>query len=292
VMSLTSEFPEAAVFIAGHTHQLVPSRLTNGALLTQADHFGIYAGRVDLTFDRESKKLLNRQANCELMDSRVRLDHTVLSRAKSQLDESNAALAEPIGELADTLRARGRPGTPCDIEQLIGAAVTEALRERQVTIDGVFHGVFDENGALFAGKVTINDVWRVIPYENFLVTALLMPEEIRAVMEEAYASHEARNLMGFEIVAPGRGFDRRIVSMSLSDGRRLERDRRYVIAFNSFDSRSGGYHFMKLRAFLERPETNCTFHPVQTRDALIEYFRHHHVVRRITSAAQTRPLAA
>src|SRR6266404_7598549 len=40
VMALTSEFPEVAAFIAGHTHQAIPSRLTNGMLFTQADHFG------------------------------------------------------------------------------------------------------------------------------------------------------------------------------------------------------------------------------------------------------------
>src|SRR5438552_210323 len=57
VVALTSEFPEVAAFIAGHTHQTIPSRLTNGVLLTQADHFGLHVGRVDLTFDRRSKKL-------------------------------------------------------------------------------------------------------------------------------------------------------------------------------------------------------------------------------------------
>ena len=31
VMALTSEFPDVAVFIAGHTHQAIPGRLTNGA---------------------------------------------------------------------------------------------------------------------------------------------------------------------------------------------------------------------------------------------------------------------
>jgi 2',3'-cyclic-nucleotide 2'-phosphodiesterase (5'-nucleotidase family) len=280
VMSLTSEFPEVAVFIAGHTHQLVPSRLTNGALLTQADHFGIYAGRVDLTFDRESKTLLNRQARCVLMNSRIRMDQTVLSRAKSQLDQSAAVLASPIGELTDTLHARGRPGEPSEVEQLIGAAIAEALQEHQVTVDGVFHGVFDENGALPAGPKTVNDVWKLIPYENFLVTALLTPEEIKVVMEEAYASHEGRNLIGFDMITRGRGFDRRVVSMSLHGGRAVDPNRRYTIAFNSFDSRSAGHHFMKLRALLERPETSCTFHPIQTRDAMIAYFRNHHVVRR------------
>ena len=38
---------------------------------------------------------------------------------------------------------------------------------------------------------------------------------------------------------------------------------------------------MKLRDLLERPETHCAFHPVQTRDALIDYFRRHKVVHHI-----------
>src|SRR5438094_4250740 len=127
VMALTSEFPEAAVFIAGHTHQAIPSRLTNGMLFTQADHFGIHVGRVDLLFGRNSKKLLRREAMCELMDSRLHPDHVVISRAGSQLAESEAMLAQPIGELAETLHARGRRGQPSEIERLIGAAIMESL---------------------------------------------------------------------------------------------------------------------------------------------------------------------
>jgi hypothetical protein len=38
---------------------------------------------------------------------------------------------------------------------------------------------------------------------------------------------------------------------------------------------------MKLRALLDSPAVNCQFHPVQTRDALIEYFQRHKVVRKI-----------
>src|SRR5213075_3521912 len=101
VTALTSEFPDAAVFIAGHTHQAISSRLTNRVLFTQADHFGIHVGRVDLLFDRNSKKLLRREAMCELMDNRFGCDQMVLSRSKSHLAESSAAVSEPIGELAE-----------------------------------------------------------------------------------------------------------------------------------------------------------------------------------------------
>ena len=284
VTALTSEFPDVAVFIAGHTHQDIPSRLTNGVLFTQADHFGIHVGRVDLLFDRNSKKLLRREAICELMDNRIHPDHVVISRAGSQLAGSEAALAQPIGQLGETLHARGRRGQPSDIEELIGAAIRESMLERNIVVDAVIHGVFDDNAELGAGPTTINDIWNIIPYENFIVTASLSADEIKAVMEDVYASHEPRSLLGIEVKVEGRGPDRRIISMLFPDGRSLERGKRYVIAVNSFDARSGGHHFMKLRALLERPEANYVLHPVQTRDAVIDYFRRHKVVRRIAEA--------
>jgi 2',3'-cyclic-nucleotide 2'-phosphodiesterase (5'-nucleotidase family) len=291
VTALTSEFPEAAVFIAGHTHQAISTRMVNGALFTQADHFGIHVGRVDLVFDRNSKRLLDRQAYCELMDRRFRPDHVVISRAKSQLEESEAALSEPIGEVAETLRVRSRPGQPSDLEKLIGAAIMESLRERGVPVDGAMHGVFDEENDFVAGTKTVNDVWNILPYENYIVTAELTADEIRAVMEEVFHTHEDRNLMGFAIRIEGRGAQLRITNIAFENGRPLERGRKYLVAFNTFDSRSAGHRFMELRRLLETPATNCTLHPVQTRDALIDYFRRHKVVHKI-AAAMDWPVAA
>jgi len=285
VMALTSEFPEIAVFIAGHTHQDVPSRLTNAVLFTQADHFGIHVGRVDLLFDRNSKKLLRREAICELMDNRFGFDHAIISRAKSQLTESATDLSGPIGQLSEALRGRSRPGRPSDVERLIGAAITEMLLERSVPIDGVMHGTFDDKADLVAGPKTVNDIWNILPYENYIVTAQLSPEQIKAAMEEVFASHEKRNLLGFEVKTEGRGDHYRIVSMALANRAPLDRNKKYTIAFNSFDARSGGHHFMKLRALLERPDANCILHPVQTRDALIGYFQRHKIVHRIAAAS-------
>jgi len=291
VMALTSEFPEATVFIAGHTHRDIPSRLTNGALLTQADHFGIHVGRVDLLFDRDSKKLLHQGARCELMDHRFELDPMILSRAKSQLDESATALAQPIGELAETLSVRTHPGAPSDVEKLIAAAIMETLCDRGMRVDGVLHGLFEERHSFKAGVKTVGDIWELLPYENFLVTAELTPSEIKIVMEEVFQSHVGRNLMGFEITTAGRGYERRITAMTLSGRQPLDPGKRYRIAFNNFDSRSAGHRFMKLRDLLETAVANCILHPVQTREALIDYFRRHRIVHRIRSIPEL-PLAA
>jgi hypothetical protein len=100
-------------------------------------------------------------------------------------------------------------------------------------------------------------------------------------MEEVFTSHESATCLASELKTQGRGNDCRIVSITLADGRPLERNKKYDIAFNSFDARSGGHHFMKLCALLKRPEANYVLHPVQTRDALIDYFQRHKIVHRI-----------
>jgi hypothetical protein len=118
------------------------------------------------------------------------------------------------------------------------------------------------------------------------VTAELLPDEIKMIMEEVYAAHERRNLLGFEIRTEGRGYERRITSMTFENGRPLNRGKKYVIAFNAFDSRSAGHRFMKLRTLLETPSANCTLHQIQTRDALIDYFRRHRIVHKIVPAGK------
>ncbi len=280
-MSLTSEFPEVAVFLAGHTHQNIPSRLTNGVLLTQANHYGIHAGRVDLVFDRASKRLLDRHARCELMDSRIRPDHIVISRAKDQLDQAEAVLKTPVGELADLLSLASTDNQPNDVERLIGASIMESLSAAGAPVDAVFHGVFDEKHDVAPGRKTIDDIWKIIPYENSLVTAQLTARELMTAMNETYQTHERRSLIGFTVETQGEG-NRRAVSRILgpSSGP-LDPSRRYTVAFNSHDSRSGGHRFMQLRSFLERKETKAQAHAIQSRDALIEYFQNHKVVHRI-----------
>jgi 2',3'-cyclic-nucleotide 2'-phosphodiesterase (5'-nucleotidase family) len=279
-ISLTAEFPEAAVFIAGHTHQAIESRLTNGVILTQADHFGIHLGRVDLWFDRNSKRLLRQEAQIELMDDRIPLDPVILSRTQSQRDRADQFLARTVGTLAETLSTRSHPGEVSAVELLLAAAIREALAERGVEIDGVFHGLFDEC-SLKKGMKTIADLWAVLPYENFLVTGEFDFTALRVMLNESLEGRAQRSLAGFRFQITGEGEQRRVTDLRLADGRVMDPTRRYRIAMNSFDASSAGHRFIKLREMAARPEARLTFHAVETRDALIAYFRRHQTVRRI-----------
>jgi 2',3'-cyclic-nucleotide 2'-phosphodiesterase (5'-nucleotidase family) len=213
------------------------------------------------------------------MDHRIALDPVVLSRTQVQLDRAATILATPVGELAENLSVHAAPGEPSEVEQLIAAAITEALAQREVKIDGVFHGLFDDKRVCRKGQKTIGDIWDILPYENCIVTGDFTPNELRAILEEVLQNRETRSLAGFRFTLEGQGSNRRLTSLTRADGRLLDSAQRVRIAFNTFDASSGGHRFMKLRELLERPETKRGDHPVQTREALIEYFRRHRVVR-------------
>ena len=140
--------------------------------------------------------------------------------------------------------------------------------------------MFEGTRDLPPGPKTIADIWQILPYENYLVTAELTHDDLRAVMEEMYVTHDSRSLVGFDVQTNGAGPDRRVVSLAPRNGRVRPRGEKYIIAFNTFDSRSAGQKFMKLRSILESAEARCLFHHMQTRDALIDYFRRHKVVRK------------
>ena len=248
---------------------------------TSARGYSVMAkrGHVTVVFDRASRKLLHQSARTELMDHTVPLDPVVLSRTQPQLDRAADLLAEPIGELAANLSVHAPPGEPSEVEQLFGAAITEALAQRGVALDGVFHGLFEDQHVFKKGPKTIGDIWEILPYENFLVTAELTPAELRSVLDEALQSRSSRSLLGFRLAVEGQGSMRRLTSLTRADGRPLVALQRYRIAFNTFDASSGGHRFVRLRDLLNRPETKRTFYPVQTREALIDYFRRHRLVR-------------
>jgi 2',3'-cyclic-nucleotide 2'-phosphodiesterase (5'-nucleotidase family) len=155
----------------------------------------------------------------------------------------------------------------------------------------VFHGLFEDKHALRKGKKTIGDIWQILPFESFLVTGEFTPTDLKVIMQEVWQSREMRSLSGFKMMVEGQGENRRLASLRLADGRALDPARRYRIALNTFDARSAGHRFMKLRSILERPEARCAFHPVQTREALIDYFRRHKVVNRLPRASPSKVAA-
>jgi 5'-nucleotidase / UDP-sugar diphosphatase len=272
VGALTREFPQLVACLGGHTHQNHSSETVNNVLYTQADHYGIYAGKVDLTFDRASRRLLRREAVTVRMDHSIALDPLVLSLARADLDDADQMLVQKIGELTEPFEVTTAFGRPSDVERLIGSAMIAALRKKGVEIDAVVHGLFDDKHPLAPGTKTVADAWAVLPYENEIVTIDLPHDDFLDLARDFSSGRESRNLMGVRVIGSRDGNAFQIDDLRAADGSPLPVKSTYRIALNSYDSQSGGQRFPVVAKLVASDSSHRILHPIQIRDAFIDFF--------------------
>ncbi len=265
--------PEIDAIIGGHTHQNLVNERVGGAVYTQANYFGIHVGRLDLVFDQNSRRLVHLQPMTSYMDASVDPDPEVIALTADRVEAAKAEMDLPIGHLKVDLSISSAPGRPSELEKLIGAAILEGLRRRDRSIDGVIHGLLFQDDAHPAGPKTVRDMWSIIPFENFTVLADLSREELFEVTREVSAIRNHRSLMGLSAEVDGRGESLKVQAIRDGKGRKIDNQRRYTIAFNSYDAAGGGARFPILREILRQPETNRRLLQYQTRALLVEFFQ-------------------
>jgi 2',3'-cyclic-nucleotide 2'-phosphodiesterase (5'-nucleotidase family) len=261
------------VYIAGHTHQDMANYSISGALYTQASYYGIHLGRIDLTFSRESRKLVHKRAHTIFMDNRFEPDPFVLAVARDQIDITEEELSKPVCTVTAPLSAKFTPGVPNDQEKLIAAAIRHALDQKKVNVDAVLHGAFLET-EIPAGKKTMADLWDIIPYENMIVTASLTGAQIVTMLEEIFNSgrYAARNLVGVQVTMEKVDKIWKVRQLTHpANAQPIGADERLTIALNSYDAQSGGKRFMATRDIINASESKSAFHLIETRDALAHY---------------------
>ena len=263
VREILKQAAGADVLLAGHTHQDQPSWQSGGVLCSQAGYHGIHCGRVDLTFDLETRGLVGRKALTLLMDERFELDPAVMEMAEPNLRTAAEQLSRKLGTATGTLKGTGGNNP---LARFFCECFAEALKRNQTPVDGVFHGTFG-SGDLPVGDITVADCWQMIPYENLLVTAELSAEElVEIVREERRARKSDRILWPFELKLDRSGK----VVLFERQGKPVSAGSRFTIAFNSYDVQSGGQSLMRLMEITASPAAKRILTRIDTRGALID----------------------
>ncbi len=246
------------VYLAGHSHQDQPSWMNGPVLCSQSSYHGIHCGRIDLTFDRDSRKLLERRAFTVLMDNRFELDPEVMDFARPELDKAAAESKRKVCTVKQPIVGGGRDSA---VSKLFCEAFAAALGKAGTPVDGVFHGTFSKDD-IPAGDLTVADCWKLLPYENGLITAELTGAELVDIVNEDKGS---RTLWPFE---PGQ---EDAVASFLLMGKPLDPVKRYRIGFNTYDGQSGGLSLPLLHEIVNRPASKRTETKVAAREALIDF---------------------
>jgi 2',3'-cyclic-nucleotide 2'-phosphodiesterase/3'-nucleotidase len=270
VGALTRAFPQLTVCIGGHTHQDHPGEVINNVLYTQADHFGIHAGKVDLTFDRATRRLVRREAATVEMNHAVAFDPLVLHLARPVLDDAALVLAQPMGVLTEPFDNASTFGAPSELERLIASAMRDALRRRSVEVDVLVHGLFEGVTPWSAGPKTIADAWTLLPYENQIVTLELTRDDLLTFVRDLAGPRDVRNAMGLRpVLDPLSG---QVRELRQADGSPLPDKPRYRVALNSYDAQSGGQRLLMTARLAANPDNRRVLYDVEIRAALVEFF--------------------
>jgi 2',3'-cyclic-nucleotide 2'-phosphodiesterase (5'-nucleotidase family) len=257
--------PGVDVYLAAHTHQDQPSWKSSGVVCTQASYYGIHCGRVDLTFDLETRKLIDRRAITRLMDQSFDLDPAVMEMAGPDLKKAAEQLSRKVATVTTPIKGTGGNNP---LARLFCEIFSDALKRNQTPVDGVFHGTFG-TGDLAAGDLTVADCWKLLPYENLLATVELSAEELIEILkEERRVKTSDRMLWPFELKLKRTG---EVVSFE-HNGKPVAAGSRFTIALNSYDAQSGGQAMMRLREIVSQPSAKRTTTRIDTRSALIDGF--------------------
>lgn len=256
--------PGADVFIAGHTHKNISSETIEGVLYTQAGYFGINCGKVDLTFDTNSRKLIAATSGTDFMDSSVELDPGVIQTSQPHLRDSREQLARQIAVLDEPILGKKRDSP---LARFICKSILSAVHKKKIKADAVFHGTFG-TPLIPKGPVTVADAWEILPYENTLVVAEITPKQLLEILDEDRGiSGSDRTLYPYTVI-----YENRKTSNILLDDKPIDPEVPLSIVFNSYDSQSGGRRLMKLRKVIHSESANRNPIDINTRDALIEGF--------------------
>lgn len=275
LFALTAAYPEIDAIIAGHTHRDQPKRRVNNTPYTQASYFGIHFGHMELHFDQNTRELISVRPITELMDNRVDLDPEIIALTRDDLEASEAHMNSVVGILEDQLDYDSSPGNPSPYERLICSSLIEGLRKRSIPVDACIHGLLFTDAPLIPGEKTVSDMWTVIPFENFVVTASVTKEELITILEEVFRQRNHRSIVGITPELRGRGDSLRVLDIKYSDGSPIASGERINIALNSYDAASGGSRFPQLKEITDKPQSRRVLQPYQSRALLIEYFQDH-----------------
>ena len=258
-----AETPDVNVLIAGHTHQHQPSWTIGKTLCSQASYHGLHCGRIELEFDAERGSLLRTTAETAFMGPSVALDPAVLETSKSDIDQAAQDLARVLATATRPIIGKGKPN---HLATLFCETFTAALNKAGHPVDGVIHGTFG-TGDILPGVITVADCWRLLPYENLLMTARVTAKDLLDIERELRKSRGPRRLLWpFEI-----HFDKQdTVTHFTHNDKDVAPDATFTIACNAYDGQSGGRSLPVLHEIVTRPQAKRTLTSISSRTALID----------------------
>ena len=266
---ITGEIVEVAevsgvdAIISAHSHQRVEGKV-NGVPVIQAYKNGRNLGYVNLKFDDKNELVVT----TKLDDISKRKDTLPVDKNMEDiLAKFEADLAPVMNEKVTDLSVDLPHNRDTGVSPM-GATVAETMR-RIVDADIAITNGGGVRAPLMAGTITVGDMYTILPFDNTLVTMEMKGSDIIKVLEHGiepdnfgWGQHAGVKLW----YTPGATRGKKITSVRLADGTKLENDKYYTVVTNDFMAVGGdSYDFSTAKNVVD---TNLVI-----RDEMANYWR-------------------
>jgi 5'-nucleotidase / UDP-sugar diphosphatase len=225
------------VIVGGHTHTVATNPVVVGkSIVTQAGYNGLYLGALELTVDEKSGAIIKATEKGELLRvsaaPHARFDGEMKKMADAYGLAVKTKFEQVVAETTVPLLRR------FDGESVSGDVITDAMKAASgATI------AFQNSGGIRAdipaGKITMEQIYTVLPFDNEVIAMDLQGADIIALLERAVKQDKGvLQASGVKVVylKGPKGFQ---VDEVTVDGRPIDPTKPYRIATNDFLSSAG-----------------------------------------------------
>ena len=250
---IAAALPDLAAIIGGHDHVLLsPFRQVGPVPIFQAFEKGLYLGRIDLRIDAISRKAVLMHYTYIPINAGITPDPQVAAIVAAYQQRLGAQFKEVIGH-ADTFLDGERKRIRYE-ETALGNFVADIM----VDHTGAQMAMIN-SGAMRAsiqrGPVTVEDVFKTVPFANELVVMELTGDEIEQALQRAVSGSREDEDGGFLQVS-GMTFEvrgRSVLNIRVGQNRQPLRPRTlYTVAMPDFLATGGDkYTFLKGKPYIK-----------------------------------------
>jgi 2',3'-cyclic-nucleotide 2'-phosphodiesterase (5'-nucleotidase family) len=279
--AIASKVKDLDIIIGGHSHTDLHDPLKIGdTIVLQAGSRGRYVGKVKVELDPKTKNILSyttKNALIPVLHTNVQPDPEVEVIIAKYDDQIKEKMARVIAETqVDLVVARNEKYA----DTVMGNIITDSLRDET----GAQIALYNAGGIraeIFRGNITVEDVYKVLPFDNVVVTMEISGKDIRNILEQGaggkYGSVQVSGLSFVINSSKPRGS--RVCKLKVN-GLPIEDDKFYTVATIDYIYNGGdGFNFSGAR--------NAVF-GVESRSVFAQYLAKQKVIREVESGRVIR----
>lgn len=204
---LAQEVPGITVIVGGHSHTVMNEPVfVNGTVVVQAGKYMRYLGKLDITLDPKTYKVIGYTKKDELVPvitAKIKPDPAIEAMVARYTEQIGPAMDQVVGQSVDDL-----PKTPAvgQCDSVLGDVVTDSLRDKT----GADIAVYNAGGIrteFTKGPIKMGDVYTLLPFDNYVVTLQLTSDQVQRLFAQGLSdSHGTVQISGasFKIDANGK----------------------------------------------------------------------------------------